>query len=1023
MLIKEALSILTATNQRIQEIGFEIVSPELQGSPKQPRLQTQLNALAMRYTMLLQHIILNDDGDEILGTIGENDADINAILIDLQKLADLNDIPGLPIPRVVYTTNDDGNLPAGNALGDLLYFDGTEWLPFARGASGEVLVSTPTTIQWQSVIGNGIPSGGSTGQFLKKNTNTSYDVVWDDITLPDLGVTASAAELNIMDGVIVSTAEINFLDGVNSLLVDQLAAKLSTSLSASNIYIGSPGGLATQVNTASVGDIQGDTTNGLFIKSGVIVNADISPSAAIMRNKIATGSSNRVVINDNTGAMSLASAITADRVLVSNSSGIPIHSVVTTTTLGYLDATSSVQTQLNDRLSFSSAIIPAQGDVIYFNGATWVNLGIGTNGQLLSSDGTVPVWVSDPPAGLPVGGSTDQILRKIDGTDYNTEWHTLVAADLSDVTATYSELNVLSGVTVTSTKINFLADVTGLIQAQIDNKVNNSLAYNAIFVGTAANQMGQLNPGSNGQVLTIIGAAPVWTTPATPGDVSGPGLGNSTDNAVVRWNTTSGTAIQNSTVILGDDGIYTFPSAGGIQTGTSAGNTVLVKAYDVDGVTYTTFITITANNTPTMDLNSTTTVGSDVIYRHLSGYPLAQPTVTEDGYTILWDNGTLTWIYAASGGGGHVIQEDGTPVPQEDNLNFVTNFTITDDPGNLATKVALKPNLTLIDTITLNNGGRIRTGITAADTVLFQAYDNNTGPAYVTFATLTAGNTPTFDLSDSVTKSGAYIYRAGGTDVALADGGTGASLADPNADRILFWDDSAGAITWLTVGTGLAITTTTIAIDDEGVQDAVGSILMDSANISLTYNDGTPSIIADIIDVELLAIAGLVSAANKIPYFTGSGSASMLDRDTDGTLAANSDTSIATQKAVKTYVDTRIAANANFGATFDGQGSVVLVNTKVYFRIPRSGTITAWSIVAEGTNPTCTIDIWKVATGTTLPVVGNSIMGTKPALATGNAIKSTNLTGWGTSFTADDIFCINIDACSAATKISFLIYV
>jgi hypothetical protein len=40
-------------------------------------------------------------------------------------------------------------------------------------------------------------------------------------------------------------------------------------------------------------------------------------------------------------------------------------------------------------------------------------------------------------------------------------------------------------------------------------------------------------------------------------------------------------------------------------------------------------------------------------------------------------------------------------------------------------------------------------------------------------------------------------YTAGGTDVALADGGTGASLADPNNDRIMFWDDSAGAVTWL----------------------------------------------------------------------------------------------------------------------------------------------------------------------------------------------------------------------------------
>lgn len=44
----------------------------------------------------------------------------------------------------------------------------------------------------------------------------------------------------------------------------------------------------------------------------------------------------------------------------------------------------------------------------------------------------------------------------------------------------------------------------------------------------------------------------------------------------------------------------------------------------------------------------------------------------------------------------------------------------------------------------------------------------------------------------------------------LANGGTGANLTDPNADRIAFWDDSAGAVTWLTAGTGLTITGTTI---------------------------------------------------------------------------------------------------------------------------------------------------------------------------------------------------------------------
>lgn len=50
----------------------------------------------------------------------------------------------------------------------------------------------------------------------------------------------------------------------------------------------------------------------------------------------------------------------------------------------------------------------------------------------------------------------------------------------------------------------------------------------------------------------------------------------------------------------------------------------------------------------------------------------------------------------------------------------------------------------------------------------------------------------------------------------LAYGGTGSALTDPGADRIMFWDDSAGVVTWLTAGTGLTITGTTITATGTG---------------------------------------------------------------------------------------------------------------------------------------------------------------------------------------------------------------
>lgn len=44
----------------------------------------------------------------------------------------------------------------------------------------------------------------------------------------------------------------------------------------------------------------------------------------------------------------------------------------------------------------------------------------------------------------------------------------------------------------------------------------------------------------------------------------------------------------------------------------------------------------------------------------------------------------------------------------------------------------------------------------------------------------------------------------------IGKGGTGSILTDPNADRLMFWDDSAGAVDWLTLGTAYGTSTTTL---------------------------------------------------------------------------------------------------------------------------------------------------------------------------------------------------------------------
>lgn len=77
-----------------------------------------------------------------------------------------------------------------------------------------------------------------------------------------------------------------------------------------------------------------------------------------------------------------------------------------------------------------------------------------------------------------LGGVTSDIQSQIDSKASSSHTHSL--ADITDVTASASEVNILDGVTTTTAQINYLSNTTSDVQAQIDAKASLS---GATFTG------------------------------------------------------------------------------------------------------------------------------------------------------------------------------------------------------------------------------------------------------------------------------------------------------------------------------------------------------------------------------------------------------------------------------------------------------------------------------------------------------------------------------------------------------------
>lgn len=91
----------------------------------------------------------------------------------------------------------------------------------------------------------------------------------------------------------------------------------------------------------------------------------------------------------------------------------------------------------------------------------------------------------------------------------------------------------------------------------------------------------------------------------------------------------------------------------------------------------------------------------------------------------------------------------------------------------------------------------------------------------------------------------------------------------------------------------------------------------------------------------------------------------------------------------------------------------VSAGTVSFVRVPYSGTITSWHLLADVAT-SCVIDVWKAAGS--VPTVANTITASsKPTLTSATTATSSTLTGWTTTVTAGDVLGFNLQTLSSGT--------
>ena len=135
------------------------------------------------------------------------------------------------------------------------------------------------------------------------------------VTLAQLGITATATELNVLDGITATVTELNYVDGVTSNIQTQLNAKAASSHTHSYAGSSSVGGAATSANKLNTN--AGSATQPVYFSNGVPVATTYTLNKTVPSNAVFTDTTYSAATTSNAGLMSASDKSKLDGITAS----------------------------------------------------------------------------------------------------------------------------------------------------------------------------------------------------------------------------------------------------------------------------------------------------------------------------------------------------------------------------------------------------------------------------------------------------------------------------------------------------------------------------------------------------------------------------------------------------------------------------------------------------------------------------------------------------------------------------------